>query len=80
VLDSLLPLLLPLPLLLLLVRLTLLVLFPGALPLASAGVGGYQFYRDFFHYALAAQAQMSPAGNSSARPNCARLDPEIKAD
>jgi hypothetical protein len=34
-------LLLPLPLLLLLVRLNLLVLFPGALPLASAGVGGY---------------------------------------
>jgi hypothetical protein len=34
-------LLLPLPLLLLLVRLNLLVLFPGALPLASAGVGGF---------------------------------------
>ena len=37
-------LLLPLPLLLLLVRLNLLVLFPGALPLASAGVGGYTVY------------------------------------
>jgi hypothetical protein len=40
-LDLLLPLLLPLPLLLLLARLNLLGLFPGALPLASAGVGGY---------------------------------------
>jgi hypothetical protein len=37
-------LLLPLPLLLLLVRLNLLVLFPGALPLASAGVGGFDHY------------------------------------
>jgi len=44
----------------------------------------YQLYINFigffFHYALTAQAQMSPAGNSSARPNCAQLDPEIKAD
>ena len=42
-------LLLPLPLLLLLVRLNLLVSFPGALPLASAGVGGYIRYHTHTH-------------------------------
>ena len=41
-------LLLPLPLLLLLVRLNLLVVFPGALPLASAGVGGYIYIYNMF--------------------------------
>jgi hypothetical protein len=51
-------LLLPLPLLLLLVRLNLLVLFPGALPLASAGVGGYIYnmfilFSVFFHIKMA---------------------------
>jgi hypothetical protein len=52
VLDSLLPLLLPLLLLLLLVRLNLLVLFPGALPLASAGVGGYSIYLDIKQFSM----------------------------
>ena len=42
----------PLPLLLLLVRLNLLVLFPGAPPLASAGVGGYNFSNGYITWIL----------------------------